>query len=277
VEVSICSYSFHRLLEAGEQDMFGYIADCKELGATQLDPWYAHLAPLQASEAAWKAEADPEFVQLSAQEEAYLEQVKRAAEEAGLPFGCIAVDGAHVYEPTPEARRANRALAYKWLQVAEKLEAAQVRIDAGGPEDMPEEVLEIIVAGYRDLVTRGREKGIEILMENHWGASWIPENVAQIMEAVDGLRLLFDTDNWAPGMQEKGWRTCARYAGATHVKTFSFDEDGYESSADIPRAMRILMDAGYDGCWGIESCPHDGDEYEGVRKTMALVRRVLGE
>jgi hypothetical protein len=232
---------------------------------------------VQASEAAWKAEADPEFVQLSAQEEAYLEQVKRAAEEAGLPFGCIAVDGAQVYEPTPEARRANRAFAYKWLEVAEKLEAAQVRIDAGGPEDVPEEVLEIIVAGYRDVVARGREKGIEILMENHWGASWIPENVVQIMEAVDGLRLLFDTDNWAPGMREKGWHTCARYAGATHVKTFSFDEDGYESSADIPRAMRILMDAGYDGCWGIESCPHDGDEYEGVRKTIALVRRVLGE
>ena len=39
--------------------------------------------------------------------------------------------------------------------------------------------------------------------------------------------------------------------------------------------MRILLDAGYEGIWGIESCPTDGDEYGGVRKTIALMERVL--
>jgi len=263
------------LLAAGKQDIFKYITDCKELGATQLEPWNAHL------ETVLKAGEDPENVQLSLQETArlkgYLERVKRAAKDAGLPFGCIAVDGAHIYEPTPEARQTNRALAYKWLEVAEKLRARQVRIDAGGPEDMPDDVFRTIVDGYQDLVARGHEKGIEILMENHWGPSKIPENVVKIMEAVDGLGLLFDTNNWAPGMQERGWHMCARYAKATHVKTFSFDEKGYEPSVDIPKAMNSLVDAGYDGCWGIESCPKDGDEYEGVRKTITLMKRVLGE
>ena len=39
IEISICSYSFHRLLAAGKQDIIRYIADCAELGCTQLDPW----------------------------------------------------------------------------------------------------------------------------------------------------------------------------------------------------------------------------------------------
>ncbi|UCC63892.1 MAG: sugar phosphate isomerase/epimerase [Anaerolineae bacterium] len=277
MELSICSYSFHRLLAAGKQDIFKYITDCRELGATQLDPWDEHLAPLKESEEAWRANADPEDVQLSPQDEAYLDRVNRAATEAGLPFGCIAVDGAHIYEPAPEARRANRAAAYGWLEVAAGLGARQVRIDAGGPEEMPNDVFGIIVEGYRDLVARGRERGIEILIENHWGPSPVPENAVKILEAVDGLGLLFDTINWAPGMQEKGWRMCARYARATHVKTFSFDQDGNEPSVDVAKAMRTLMDAGYDGPWGIESCPHDGDEYEGVRKTIALIRRVVAE
>jgi sugar phosphate isomerase/epimerase len=277
VDLAICSYSFHRLLAAGKQDIFKYISDCKELGATQLDPWDEHLAAVKESEKAWRANAEPEKVQLSAQDKAYLDRVKGAAQEVGLPFGCIAVDGAHIFEPAPEARRANRAAAYGWLEVAARLGARQVRIDAGGPEEMPVDVFQIIVEGYRDLVARGREKGIAILIENHWGPSPIPENAVKILEAVDGLGLLFDTNNWAPGMQEKGWRMCARYAKATHIKTFSFDEDGYEPSADIPKAMRILLDAGYDGPWGIESCPRSGDEYEGVRKTIALIRRVLGE
>lgn len=275
MDISICSFSFHRLLADGKQDMFRYIADCKELGATLLDPWNAHLTPLKDSETVLKAGSDPENAQLAPQHEGYLRQVKRAADEAGVPFGCIAVDGAHIYEPTPEARRANRALAYEWLEVAERLEAKQIRVDAGGPEEMPDDVFQIIIEGYQDLVARGQDKGIEILIENHWGPSPIPENVVKIMDAVDGLGLLFDTNNWAAGMQEKGWQMCAKYATATHIKTFSFDDQGYEPSVDIPKAMRILVNAGYDGCWGIESCPKDGDEYEGVKKTIALIKRVL--
>jgi len=76
-------------------------------------------------------------------------------------------------------------------------------------------------------------------------------------------------------MRERGWQMCARYAAATHIKTSSFDDQGYEPSVDIPKAMHILVDAGYDGCWGIESCPRNGDEYEGVKKTIALIKRVL--
>jgi len=281
VEFGICSFSFHRLLAAGRQDIFKYISDCKSLGATQLDPWNGHLATLKTSEQTWRSLVDPGDARLSAQDEAYLERVKRAAQDVGLPFGCIAVDGVHIYEPTSEARRANRAAAYGWLEVAARLGARQVRIDAGGPEEMPVDVFQIIVEGYRDLVARGREidadgHPIEILIENHWGSSRVPKNVVKIVEAVDGLGLLFDTNNWAPGTQEQGWQICSRYARATHIKTFSFNEEGYEPSVDIPKAIRILIEAGYDSCWGIESCPRDGDEYEGVRRTMALIRQVVG-
>ena len=297
MEISICSFSFHRLLAAGKQDIFKYITDCKELGATQLEPWIAHFGTGRNWQPSLETGADPEDVwsvlgalmrqpppvvrddpaHASIQDADYLDRVKAAAVQAGLPFGGIAVDGAHIYEPTPEARQANRAFAYQWLDIAEKLGARQVRIDAGGPEEVPDDVFQIIVEGYQDLVARGREKGLEILMENHWGSSRIPENVVRIMEAVEGLGLLLDTGNWPAGMQEKGWRMCAKYARATHIKTFGFDAEGNELSADIPKAMNILMDAGYDGCWGIESCPKDGDEYEGARKTIALIRRVLSQ
>ncbi len=279
MKFSICSYSFHRLLATGKQDIFKYIADCKALGVAALDPWNAHLSVIRDEDTVLKAGADPENAQLSAQSDAYLEKVKAAAEEAGLPFGCIAVDGAHIYEDTPEKRARNRAIAYRWLDVAHRLGATQVRIDAGGPPEMPDDVFEIIVEGYNDLVARGRERGVEILIENHWGPSPIPENLVRILEAVEGLGLLFDTNNWARGMQEKGWEMCARYAKATHVKTFRFDAAGNEPSVDIPKAMRLLRDAGFDGIWGIESCPEpeDADEYEGVRKTVALMKRALGE
>ena len=276
MELSICSYSFHRMLEAGQQDVFQYIRDCKNLGCTQLDLWNGHLPSLLDDESRPPSSFTPEYAQLSAAELDYLARIKATADNAGLPFGCLAVDGAHIYEPSPEARQAQRIKAYRWLNIAEQLSAGQIRIDSGGPAEMPDDVLEIIVAGYKDLIPRAREKGIEVVIENHWGASRIPENVVRILEAVPELGLLFDTGNWPEGMRETGWSQCARYARATHIKTLAFDDEGNETTMDIPRAIGYLQDAGYQGSWGIESVPRQGDEIEAARKSVALLRRLLG-
>jgi sugar phosphate isomerase/epimerase len=275
MRLSIASYSFHRRLEAGQQDMFQYIRDCQALGATVLEPWNGHLAPLVAGDEALKASGRWQEALLSADEKAYLEQVSAAARRASLPFGCIAVDGAHIYEPTPEARQLNRAVAYRWLQAAHQLGAAQVRIDAGQAEGFPEAAFRMVVEGYRDLIARGRELGLEILFENHWGISHDYENVLKLLAAVDGLGLLFDTHNWRAGTQPIAWRECARFARSVHIKTFRFDEAGNDPSVDLALAIRLLVDAGYAGTWGVESVPEDGDELGAAEKTLALIRREL--
>ena len=276
MELSICSYSFHRLLEAGKQDVFQYISDCHTLGCTQLDLWNGHLPSLLDDEARSPSSITPEYAQLSSAEMDYLAQIKASADRAGLPFGCLAVDGAHIYEPSPEGRQANQIKADRWLNIAKQLGTQQIRIDSGGTPEMPDKMFEIIVAGYNDLIRRAGEKGIELIMENHWGASRIPENVMRILEAVPGLGLLFDSGNWPEELQETGWESCTRYARATHLKTFAFDAEGNETTVNIPRAMHILQETGYQGAWGIESCPRQGDEIEAAQKSVALVRRVLG-
>lgn len=258
MQYSICSYSFHRTFDAGEMDTFDYIRWCKAHGFTQLDPWMKHLADGYS-------------------DDAYLERVKDAAAAVELPFGCIAVDGAHIYEPTAEARANNRQVAYRWIDIAQFLGATQVRIDAGGREQTMGEIFDIVVEGYKDVVAYGRTRNVEIIIENHWGPTKHPDNLVKVLDAVDGLGLLFDTNNWEEGTQEYAWEKCARYASLTHVKTFEFDEHGNDPTVDIPKAMRILMDAGYDGAWGIESCPHHISEIEGAEKTLALMQRVLEE
>ena len=277
MELSICSYSFHRLLEAGNHDVFQYISDCRDLGCTQLDLWNGHLPSLLDDEKRSPSSITPEYAELSSAERNYLARIKAAAESADLPFGCLAVDGAHIYEATPEARQAQQIKAARWLNIAEQLRVEQIRIDSGGSSDMPEEMFDVIVRGYNDLIPRAGEKGIELIMENHWGASRMPENVERILEAVPGLGLLFDTGNWPDEMRETGWTLGTRHARATHLKTFAFDAEGNETTVDIPRAMRMLQEADYRGSWGIESVPRQGDEVEAAKKSIALVRRVLGE
>lgn len=272
---SIASYSFHRLLETGQGDTFTYIETSQSLGAAQLDPWNAHLTDAHDRETIAKVGGQPGVDNLMPGSAEFIARIKKAAEEAGLPFGCLAIDGGHIFEPTAELRQANRDIAYRWLDVAQELNAKQVRIDAGGPEDLPNDVFGIIVEGYTDLVRRGRDLGIVILMENHWGPSIHPQNVLRILQAVDGLGLLLDSNNWAEGHQVAGWQLTAQYARSVHIKTFEFDEQGLDTTVNIPQFMRILLDAGYDGVWGIESCPYDGDEIGAVQKTIALIQHVL--
>jgi sugar phosphate isomerase/epimerase len=275
MDYSIASYSFHRLLESGQQDMFKYITDCKDMGCALLDPWNGHLAPLIQEDEAIKASTNPIQAHFSAAGLEYARRVKAAADAAGMPVGCLAIDGSHMYEPTAEARAANRACGYRWLEVADILRSQQVRMDTGGTADFPDEQFNICVEGFNDVIKRAGEKGIEVVLENHWGASNVPENVLKVLNAVPGLALLFDSGNWAQGRRDDGWNMCAKYATTVHIKARAFDADGNEPTMDVPRVVRLLVDSGYKGCWGVESVPKEGDEYEAARKTIALIRKTL--
>jgi sugar phosphate isomerase/epimerase len=256
MELGICSYSLHRAFDAGTMDVLAFIDLCAELGCTQLDPLAHHILP-------------------ALDDLAYRAGLQEAAGRAGLPFGCIAVDGADVYEPDPAAREESRERAYRWLDLLGSLGARQVRIDAGNPAELTDDVLAILVEGYTELVEQGRAHGLEILVENHRGALREPASVVRLLNATPGLGLLLDTNNFVEGQQQLGWEMTAPYAHATHVKTFQFDETGNDPTVDLQHAIHLLQAAGYDGPWGVESTPRELDEIEAVRKTIALLQRLV--
>lgn len=253
---SLCSYSLHRTVEAGKLDVFGYNQFCRQAGFTQLDPWNAH-------------------IERAYDDNGYLAELKASGEDLGLPYGCIAVDGAHIYEPSAQAREENCRRRYRWLEIAAELGAEQLRIDAGGREEALDDILPVIVAGYRDIIDRARSHGIQIIIENHWGPTNDLVGMRRLLDAVPDLGLLFDSHNWPAGALEQAWREYAKDAALTHVKTFTFDANGNDPTVDVPGLVRLLQDAGYDGAWGIESSPEDGDELGAAEKTLALLKRTL--
>jgi len=143
MRLGICSFSFHRTCAEGKMDIFSFITTSRDLGCTQLDPWNAHLSLAASGEDTLYAGRNPnDSTRLEPPEDAgFIQRLKDASRESGLPYGCIAVDGAHIYEDDAAKRRENRERAYKWLDLAAELGATQARIDAGGPEDMPDDAL----------------------------------------------------------------------------------------------------------------------------------------
>ena len=116
-------------------------------------------------------------------------------------------------------------------------------------------MLAVIRDGYKDLIERAAKLGLEVLIENHWGPSPVPENVIRILEAAPGLGLLFDTNNWAPGRQIDGWRMCAKYARSCHVKSFGFDEHGRDPSVDLEQAIKSCWSTATTAAGGWKASP----------------------
>src|SRR5262249_9440669 len=132
---------------------------------------------------------------------------------------------------------------------------------------------------YNDVIAYAKARGVEVLVENHWGPTKYATNVVKVLNAVPGLGLLFDSLNWATGTAEEAWPQVVKYARLTHIKSYDFDEQGNEITHDARKVIRLLQDSGYQGTWGIESTPNAGAaaEEESVIKTLALIKRVLGD
>ncbi len=276
MKLGICSFAFHRTWAAGTMDFPGLIQACKDLGCTQLDPWNAHLNEPTSAEDTVRAGRNPQDARLGTPSDAHVATLVQQIRAGGLPVGCVAVDGGHVYEDDASKRALNRERAHRWIDISGTLGATHVRIDAGGPEDMPAPILAEIVAGYRELIAHAKKYNIRIIVENHWGPTVIPENVNRLLDAVDGLGLLFDTNNWKPERRRDAWRLCTKRAEVVHIKTFAIGDDLIDPEIDLTEAFALLRQHGFAGIWCVESVPRDGDEIAAARRTLDLIRREAG-
>ena len=163
-----------------------------------------------------------------------------------------------------------------WLDVASYLGAPAIRIDTGSQQGDPD--LSITIDSYERLAARARKLGLKITLENHGGISWDPQNIVQIIETVgtdvmgtcpDLMNYLALDANDVEGVYAK-LRVIAPYAVILHAKGYEFGPDGEEKHIEYARLAEIFES--FDGYWSVEF-EGPGDQYDGVRKTIALIRK----
>jgi sugar phosphate isomerase/epimerase len=255
MKISIASYSFHGLRGAGMMDVFGYIESCKyRYGLDAADIWNGLLGP-------------DEKVYL---QESFLAKVKAAMAEREMIFANYHADGCHAWEDDPSARERNHASALEHLRAAAFLGARTMRIDAGGTGTIwTNEQFDLIVKRFREYVVFAGDHGFRVGPESHWGPELVPDNMERLARAVDhpAFGILLHLGHWENAPEEEGDRRLARWACHTHV-------DARITRTRLEPAMRILLDAGYTGYWGVEH--HSAkNEYAEVACQVAEVRRVL--
>jgi sugar phosphate isomerase/epimerase len=114
-------------------------------------------------------------------------------------------------------------------------------------------------------------------VENHGGLASNGKWLAGVMKLVNHPRVgtLPDFGNWTDYDRYQGVREMMPYAKAVSAKSYDFDAKGNCVETDYARMMKIVLDAGYHEYLGIEYEGEHLPEAEGVKRTKALLERMI--
>lgn len=265
-EISLAEWSLHLTLFAGELDNLDFPATAKQdFGIDGVE--YVN-----------------QFFKDKAEDQSYLSELKRRADDNGVQNVLIMCDGeGNLGDPDGMGRTQAVENHYRWVEAAKYLGCHSIRVNARS-QGSPEEQRELAVDGLRRLTEFAAEREINVIVENHGGISSNGEWLASVMKAVDHPRCgtLPDFGNFRITEGEmydryKGVAELMPFAKGVSAKSNEFDENGNEVNTDYVRMMRIVLDAGYHGRVGIEYEGRELSEPDGIRATKRLLEKVRSQ
>lgn len=269
-QYSLAQWSLHRALQSQKLDPMDFAEKAKEFGFTGVE--YVST-----------------FYKGKSQDTIYLAALKQKAEDQGIQSVLIMVDGEGDLGVMDETTR-NQAVEnhYKWVDAAAFLGCHSIRVNLNGT-GTETEIADAGVLALKKLSVYAKKKNINIIVENHGGNSshgvWLKSVISRANMPNCGT--LPDFGNFC--IEKDGNGKCTReydrykgvwelmpYAKGVSAKSYDFDENGEESTINYLNMYEIIQKTDYKGFIGIE---YEGDrlsEDEGIRATMALVKKYFG-
>lgn len=226
-----------------------------------------------------------QFFKDKANDTAYLNELLKRCKDNGIKNHLIMIDGEGGLGETDAAKR-NQAVDNhkKWVECAKYLGCQTIRVNAYGTSSGTE-VARAAVEGLGKLGEFAQPLGINVIVENHGGYSSNGAWLTDVMKDVNkpNVGTLPDFGNFCLRRGKDGCESeYDRYQGVEELmafakgvsaKTYNFDESGNCIETDYSRMMKIVKDSGFKGYVGIEYEGDKLDEYDGIKKTKALLER----
>ncbi|HET6884346.1 MAG TPA: sugar phosphate isomerase/epimerase family protein [Pirellulales bacterium] len=231
-------------------------------------------------------------VQMSDDDNGYLQQLKRRAFSLGLDLCGFSTHQSFVF-PDAERRQKNIDQTLHSIELAYRLGIPTMRINTGRwgtskdfDELMKNRGIEPRLPGYSDddafgwviasiekLLPRAAECGVVLGLENHWGLGRTPEGVLRIVNALDSpwLRVTLDTGNFLEKPYDK-LEALAPHAVLLQAKTYYGGGEWYTLDLDYPRIAALMRRHAYRGYVSLEFEGKE-DPDTAVPKSLALLRK----
>lgn len=232
LKLSLAAYSIRQLLEGPDprMDLFDYVNFAADLGLDAVEPtsyWF----PKQI-------------------DAAYLHRLRTHAFLLGLDISGTAIRNDFCL-PEGSERDRDRAHVRAWIDHAALLGAPVIRVFGGTvPKGVSEaDAVASVVEGFRDVLPYAAEKGVILALENHGGITATPEQLLNLVHAIDGpnFGVNLDTGNFHGDDPYEDLAKLAPYAVNVQVKTEISRKGKPKEDADLARVVQILRDARYSG------------------------------
>jgi len=192
-------------------------------------------------------------------DEAFLLEVKRHAYLRGVQLAGTAV-GNNFALPKGEKLDAEIASVKQWIDYAAIMSAPHIRVFAGPvPKDISiEEAVANCTAAYQECLDYAAKKGIFLGLENHGGIVAEPDNLIKMVQAANSpwAGINFDSGNFHTEDPYGDLAKIAPYAINVQLKMVmrakGVERNDPGEPTDIPRLIKILRDANYQGWFTIE-------------------------
>mgnify|MGYP001191736681 CR=1 FL=1 len=217
------------------------------------------------------------FFRQYAEDTEYLTKLKNECDKYGVKSLLIMVDGEGNLADTSLTAR-NKAIEnhYKWVKAAKFLGCHSIRVNAGGRGTMGQ-MQDAAIDGLGRLTDYAADYGINVIVENHGGNSSIGKWLAEIMKCINkpNCGTLPDLGNFYEYDRYRGVTELMPFAKGVSAKTHDFDENGNETQIDYDRMMKIISDSGFKGYIDVEYEGNKLSEDEGIKATIALLKKVI--
>ncbi len=229
------------------------------------------------------AEFVNQFFKDKAQDEAYLKELKKRANDQDVTCVLIMIDGEGDLSAADQNVRTQAVENHKkWVDAASLLGCRAIRVNTGS--NYSADNVESAAEGCGRLAEYGQANQIAVICENHGGPSSDPDALLALIRAVNSpyFGTLPDFGNFPrndSGYAIDIYDAIARmmpYAKGVSAKSYDFGPDGKETVLDFARILKIVTDAGYNGFVGIEYEGKRLSEPEGIKATKDLLVGLRG-
>jgi L-ribulose-5-phosphate 3-epimerase len=231
----------------------------------------------------------------------YLQELKKNANANGITFVLVMVDGEGDMSAKDKSERMQAAVCHrKWIDIGHFLGCHAIRCNLGGGRGddwkQDKDLVSRAAESFNNLLEYAKQADMNVVIENHGGASSNPDVVIGLMKAVNNPNFgtLPDFGNVNEGDNNaEVLRKIVPYAKGISVKA-SWNADETHTGWDLDNMLKICRDSGYHGFYGIESsyprmarrAPGEAppqlppeqiwdNELKGVKLTKAVLDRFL--
>jgi sugar phosphate isomerase/epimerase len=206
----------------------------------------------------------------------FLLKLKRHAFVRGVELSGTAVGNTFTH-PAGEKRRKEIEHVNQWIDHAALMGVPHIRVFAGNAEGQPLDAAKRnCIEALEECCAHAATKGVFLGIENHGGIVAEPNVLLEIVHAVKSpwLGINLDTGNFHTDDPYRDLERCAHHAVNVQVKTEIRARGREKTPADLPRLIKILREANYQGYLVLE---YEAGEnpYQAVPRILAELRALL--